>query len=94
MISISYLSTVNTLTSSWKYMKWSSDNSIECLPHFWKMALSQFKVYIEAEKCLNVLCATTVIGVFSFHVLMLKKGFLYLTDFKDPYWSAQVYQEG
>ena len=42
------------------YIQWSSDNSIECLPYFEKMALSQFKVYIEAEKRLNVLCATTV----------------------------------
>ena len=32
------------------YMQWSSDNRIECLPHFEKMALSQFKVYIEVEK--------------------------------------------
>ena len=32
------------------YMQWSSDNIIECLPHFEKMALSQFKVYIEVEK--------------------------------------------
>ena len=32
------------------YMQWSSDNSIECLPQFEKMALSQFKVYIEVEK--------------------------------------------
>ena len=32
------------------YEQWSSDNSIECLPHYEKMALSQFKVYIEAEK--------------------------------------------
>ena len=32
------------------YIQWSSDNSIECLLHFEKMALSQFKVYIEAEK--------------------------------------------
>ena len=31
------------------YIKWSSDNSIECMPHLEKMALSQFKVYIEAE---------------------------------------------
>ena len=42
------------------YEQWSSDNSIKCLPHFEKMALSQFKVYIESEKRLNVLCATTV----------------------------------
>ena len=32
------------------YIQRSSDNSIECLPHFEKMELSQFKVYIEAEK--------------------------------------------
>ena len=32
------------------YIQWSINNSIECLPHFEKMALSQFKVYIEAEK--------------------------------------------
>ena len=40
-------------------MQWSSDNSytssdqiliIECLPHFEKLALSQFKLYIEVEK--------------------------------------------
>ena len=42
------------------YEQWSSDNSIKCLPHFEKMTLSKFKVYIEAEKRLNVLCATTV----------------------------------
>ena len=42
------------------YIKWSSDNSIKCLPHSEKMVLSQFKVYIEAEKRLNVSCATTV----------------------------------
>ena len=40
--------------------QWISDNSIKCLTHSKKMALSQFKVYIEAEKRLNVLCATTV----------------------------------
>ena len=40
------------------YMQWSTDNGyilsnqkliIECLPHFKKLALSQFKVYIEVE---------------------------------------------
>ena len=31
------------------YMQWSSNNSIEYLPHFEKMALSQFNVYIEVE---------------------------------------------
>ena len=40
------------------YMQWSKDNGytssnqkliIECLPHFEKLALSQFKVYIEVE---------------------------------------------
>ena len=32
------------------YIQWSSDNSIECLPHFEKITLSQFQVYIEVEK--------------------------------------------
>ena len=31
------------------YMQWRSDNSIEGLRHSEKMALSQFKVYIEVE---------------------------------------------
>ena len=40
------------------YMQWSKDNGytfsnheliIECLPHFEKLALSQFKLYIEVE---------------------------------------------
>ena len=43
------------------YEQWSTYNIMKCLPHFEKMALSQFKVYIEAGKRLNVLCATTVI---------------------------------
>ena len=38
------------------HMQWSSDNSIECLSHFEKMALSLFKVYIEAEKNDSMLC--------------------------------------
>ena len=42
------------------YMQWRSDNSIECLPHFEKMSLSQFKEYIEDEKLLNVMCVLTV----------------------------------
>ena len=32
------------------YEQWSTYNSIKCLPQFEKMTLSQFKVYIEAEK--------------------------------------------
>ena len=32
------------------YIQWSSDNSIERLPHFEKRDLSQFKVYFEVEK--------------------------------------------
>ena len=56
-------------------MQWSSDNCIECLPHFEKMALSQFKVYIEAKKRHKFLCVITVTWVLSFNLLMLKKGF-------------------
>ena len=32
------------------YEQWSTYKSIKCLPYFEKMALSLFKVYIEAEK--------------------------------------------
>ena len=42
------------------YEKWNTYNSIKCLPHFQNMVLSQFKVYIEAEKRLNVWCSTTI----------------------------------
>ena len=42
------------------YEKCRTYNRMKCLPHFEKMTLSQFKVYIEAEKQLNVLCAITV----------------------------------
>ena len=38
------------------YQQWSTYNSIKCLPHFEKMALSQFKVYIEAEKNDSMYC--------------------------------------
>ena len=31
-------------------MQWSSDKSIECMPHFEKMDFSKFKLYIEVEK--------------------------------------------
>ena len=36
------------------YEQWSSDNSIECLPHFDEMALSHFKVYIESFFSFNI----------------------------------------
>ena len=42
------------------YMQWGSDKSIECLPHFEKMALSKFRLNIKVEKRLNVMCALIV----------------------------------
>ena len=72
------------------YIQWSSDNSIECLPHFEKMDLSLFKVYIEVEKmtqfyvCNN--CNTSIF-IQSYND---KKGFWSFTDVKDPYWFAKV----
>ena len=51
MISISYLSTVNKLTSSCKYIcNGSVITTLNVCHIFEKMALSQFKVYIEVEK--------------------------------------------
>ena len=32
------------------YEKWRTYNRMKCLPHFEKISLSQFKLYIEAEK--------------------------------------------
>ena len=47
------------------YEQWSSDNSIKCLPHFEKMALSQFKVYIEAEKTTQfIVCNNCNMSIF------------------------------
>ena len=47
------------------YIQWSSDNSIECLPHFEKMALSKFKVYIEAEKTTQcIVCNNCNMSIF------------------------------
>ena len=47
------------------YEQWSSDNSIKCLPHFEKMALSQFKVYIEAEKMTQcIVCNNCNMSIF------------------------------
>ena len=43
----------------------SSDNSIKCLPYFEKMALSQFKVYIEAEKITQyIVCNNCNMSIF------------------------------
>ena len=38
------------------YEKWRTYNRMKCLPHCEKMALSQFKVYIEAEKNNSIYC--------------------------------------
>ena len=51
---------------------------IECLPHFEKMALSQFKVYIEVETMTHFMCAIIVKRVFPFDLLKIKKGFCIL----------------
>ena len=47
------------------YEQWRSDNSIECLPHFEKMALSQFKVYTEAGKTTQcIVCNNCNMSIF------------------------------
>ena len=57
------------------YMQWSSDNRIECLPHFEKMALSQFNVYIEVEKMTQCyVCDNCKRGIF-INYYNLKEGF-------------------
>ena len=66
------------------YMQWRKENVntssnqkliIECLPHFEKLDLSQFKVYIEVETMTHFMCAIIVKIVFLFNMLMLNKGF-------------------
>ena len=47
------------------YIQCSSDNIVECLPHFEKMALSQFKVYTEAGKTTQrILCNNCNMSIF------------------------------
>ena len=47
------------------YEQWISDNSIKYLPHFEKMALSQFKVYIEAGKTIHfIVCNNCNMSIF------------------------------
>ena len=47
------------------YEQWSSENRIKCLPHFEKMALSQFKVYIEAGKTTQcIVCNNCNMSIF------------------------------
>ena len=72
------------------YIQWSSDNIIECLPHFEKMALSLFKVYIEVEKMNQYyVCDNCNMSIF-IQSSNDKEGFLYFTDVRDPYWFAKV----
>ena len=72
------------------YMQWSSDNSIKCRPRFEKMALSQFKVYIEVEKMTQCyVCDNCKMSIF-IQFSNVKEDFLYFTDVKDPYWFAKV----
>ena len=69
------------------YMQWSKDNGytssnqkliIECLPHFERLVLSQFKVCIEVETITHCYECHNCQKIFSFDLLMLKKGFCIL----------------
>ena len=47
------------------YEKWSTYNSMKCLPYFEKMELSQFKVYIEARKTTQcIVCNNCNMSIF------------------------------
>ena len=72
------------------YMQWISDNSIRFLPHFEKLNLSQFKVYIEVEKMTHCyVCNNCKMSIFiqSYNV---KEGFFNFTDVKYPYKFVRV----
>ena len=80
-------------------MQWSSDNSytssnqkliIECLPKFGKLALSQFKVYIEVETMTHCyVCDNCQMRIF-IQSANVKEVFLYFIDVKHPYWFSDV----
>ena len=60
------------------YLQWSSDNRIECLPHFEKMALSHFKVYIEVEKMTQYyVCDNCKMSIFIQPSNVKKGGFVF-----------------
>ena len=72
------------------YIQWSSDNSIECLPHFEKLALSQFNVYIEVEKMTHCyVCDRCKMSIF-IQYSNVKEEVLYIIDVKDTYWFTEV----
>ena len=72
------------------YIQCRSDKSIECLPHFEKMALSLFKLYIEVEKMTQCyVCDNCNMSIF-IQYYNDKEGFLYFTDVKNPYWFVKV----
>ena len=80
-------------------MQWSKDNGytssnqkliIECLPHFEKLALSQFKVYIEVETMTHCYVFDNFQKSIFIRYATVKEGFFYFTDVKDPYWFAKV----
>ena len=80
-------------------MQWSSDNSynssnqksiVECLPHFDKLDLSQFKVYIEVETMTHFYVCNICQKSIFIRSAKVKEGFLYFIDVKDLYWFAKV----
>ena len=69
------------------YMQWSSDNSytssnqkliIECLPHFEKLALSRFKVYIEVETMTHCYVCDNCQMSFFIQCTNVKEGYLFI----------------
>ena len=81
-------------------MQWTKDNSsassyqtfiIPCLPRFEKLALSQFKVYIESQ----IMTQWFVFRNYKKIILtrdaeVKEEVFLYFTHVKDPYWFVGV----
>ena len=82
------------------YMQWSKDNGytssnqnliFECLPHFEKIALSSFKVYIEVETMTHCYVCDNFQNSIFIRSAKVKEGlFIYLTNIKDLYWFAKV----
>ena len=81
------------------YMKWRKDAGstssfqaliIPHLPHFEKMDLSQFKLYIEIETMHQYFVCHISKRLFSFDLIKAKTCFWYFTYVKDPNWFVEV----
>ena len=63
---------------------------IECLPHFDKLALSQFKIYIEVKTMTHCYVCDNFQKIIFIQSPKVKEVLFYFIDVKDTYWFAKV----